>query len=622
VCGIAGLLDFRDAGLDRRTLVTAMTDELIRRGPDDIGVWAGAHVALGVRRLSVIDVAGGRQPMVEQGRDAPAVALAYTGEVFNFAELRSDLAARGHSFTTGSDTEVVLRSYLEWGEACADRFVGMFAFAVWDGRSEELILIRDRFGIYPLYYAEVEGGLIFGSEIKALLRHPGVEPEVDIEGLRAIVSFVKAPENGIFRGVKEMRPGTVLRYGRNGARITTYWSLTAAEHTDDLDATVATVRELLEQSVRQQVVSDVPLGAFLSGGLDSSAIAALAAREMRRAGQDKLRTYSVDYAGHAETFRPDEVRSTPDFPFVETMVTHLDTLHTRVVVSTDELMDPQVRDAVLRARDFPTSLGDLDTSLYLLCRAFRQDCTVSLTGDAADELFGGYHWFLDPRYRQTAKLPWLEFARTMLGKNQMRNTGLLQPDLVDALDSDDAEDELYRRAVAEVPTLDGESEIDRQMRVMTHLNLTGYLRIILDRKDRIGMATALEGRVPFCDHRLVEYVFNVPWQMKSFDGREKSLLRAAVKDLLPPSVLYRQKAGYPPTDDPRYNVVLADRVRELLRDQDAPVRSLLDLDVARSYLADPDGPASERVNRFSMEMILQLDAWMRQYRPRLLLSSL
>ena len=621
MCGIAGLLDFHNPGRDHGPLITAMIDELARRGPDDLGVWTTAQVALGVRRLSVIDVAGGRQPMVDQGRDRPAVALAYTGEVFNFAELRSDLAARGHSFQTDSDTEVVLRAYLEWGTACADRLTGMFAFAVWDGRSEELILIRDRFGIYPLYYAEVDGGLAFGSEIKALLRHPGVEPEVDVEGLRAIVSFVKAPENGIFRGVKEMLPGTVLRFGRAGAKITTYWSLTAQEHTDDLDTTVATVRELLEESVRQQVVSDVPLGAFLSGGLDSSAIAALAAREMRRAGHDKLRTYSVDYAGHAESFKPDEVRSTPDFPFVEKMAAHLDTMHTRVVLTTDELMEPEVRDTVLRARDFPTSLGDLDTSLYLLCKAFRQDCTVSLTGDAADELFGGYHWFLDPRYRQTAKLPWLEFARRMLGKNQMRNTGLLQQDLVDVLDSDEAEDDLYRRAVAEVPTLDGESETDRQMRVMTHLNLTGYLRIILDRKDRIGMATALEGRVPFCDHRLVQYVYNVPWQMKSFDGREKSLLRAAVKDLLPPSVLYRQKAGYPPTDDPRYNEVLHDRVGELLRDEDAPVRPILDLDVARSYLADPTGPASERVNRFSMEMILQLDAWLRQYRPRLLLGS-
>ncbi|MBQ1075629.1 asparagine synthase (glutamine-hydrolyzing) [Micromonospora sp. C31] len=618
MCGIAGLVDFRPPMQDHTELVTSMANELAWRGPDDLGVWVHQHVGFGVRRLSVIDIHGGRQPMVEHRPDEPPVALAYTGEVFNCPELRAELGARGHRFSTTSDTEVVLRAYLEWGAACAERLLGMFAFAVWDGRTEELLLVRDRFGIYPLHYAEVDGGIVFGSELKALLAHPAVRPEVDLDGLRAIVGFVKAPDHGIFRGTKELLPGTVLRSGRNGSSLHTYWSLPAREHTDDLDTTVATVRELLEDSVRRQIVSDVPLGSFLSGGLDSSAIAALAVRAMRERGDEKLRTFSVDYAGHAETFRPDEVRSTPDYPFVELMAKYLGTEHTRVTLTTDQLMDPQVRSAVLRARDIPTSLGDLDTSLYLLSKAFRQDCTVALTGDAADELFGGYHWFLDPHYRQAESLPWLEFARRMMGKNQMRNTGLLAPDLVKTLDTERFDQDAYHTAVAGVPVLDGESEIDRQMRQMTYLNLTGYLRIILDRKDRIGMAAALEGRVPFTDHRLVEYVFNVPWSMKSFDGREKSLLRAAVRDLLPPSVLYRQKAGYPPTDDPRYAEVLREQTAALIRDDSAPIQPYLDLDTARSYLTDPGGPAGDVVNRFSMEMVLYLNEWLDRYQVRVL----
>jgi asparagine synthase (glutamine-hydrolysing) len=619
MCGITGFVHFRPAEQDRAQLIDSMTRSMARRGPDDHGVWLDGQAALGVRRLSVIDLAGGRQPMVSPRPGEEAVALAYSGEVFDHEELRAELISRGHRFDTTSDTEVVLRSYLEWGPACAERLVGMFAFAVWDGRTEELHLIRDRLGIYPLYYTVLDGGLAFGSELKALLVHPDVRPVVDTEGLRAIVDFVKAPECGIFRDVRELRSGTALRFGRAGTSITRYWAPPVRDHTDDLDTTVATVRDLLEDSVRGQVVSDVPIGSFLSGGLDSSAVAALASRALRARGGEKLRTYSVDFVGHADTFQADEVRSTPDYPFVRTMADHLDTLHTAVVLSTDQLMDSDVRSAVLRARDIPTSLGDLDTSLLLLSESFRRDCTVALTGDAADELFGGYHWFLEDHYRQTPMLPWLEFARRMLGKNQMRNTGLLDQGLVESLDSEQAERDLYATGVAEVEHLPGESELDRQMRVMTYLNLTGYLRIILDRKDRIGMAVALEGRVPFCDHRLVEYVYNVPWAMKSFDGREKSLLRAAVRDLLPPSVLYRQKAGYPPIDDPRYNEVLRERVADLVADPAAPVRSYLDLDTARSYVDDPTGPAAERVNRFSMEMVLYLDEWLGSYGVRLAL---
>ncbi|MFY1652234.1 asparagine synthase (glutamine-hydrolyzing) [Solwaraspora sp. WMMB762] len=617
MCGIAGLVDFRQQRPDIEDVLDRMCSALHRRGPDEQGSWVGSGVGMGVRRLSVIDLAGGRQPMVHMAADGSAVALAYTGEVFNYAALRNELTGHGHTFETSSDTEVVLRSYLQWGAACAERLVGMFAFAVWDGRTEELVLIRDRFGIYPLYYAEVDGGVVFGSELKAILEHPGIVPEVDMEGFRAVITFVKRPENGIFRGVHEMVPGTVRRIGRRGSRQSTYWTLTAREHTDDLDTTVATVRELLEQSVRSQLVSDVPLGVFLSGGLDSSAIAALSAKVMREKDTGSLRTFSVDYAGHSENFTPDEVRATPDHPFVARMVEHLGADHTRVVVGTDELMDPATRSEVLIARDYPTSLGDLDTSLLLLCREFRRSCKVSLTGDAADELFGGYAWFLDRHYYDAGTLPWLEFARRMVGRNQLRNTALLREDLVKDLDSETFERDLYSDMVAQVPVLAGESEQDRAARVMTHLNLTGYLRIILDRKDRVGMAAALEGRVPFLDHRLVDYVFNVPWAMKSFDGREKSLLRAAVRDLLPPSVLFRQKAGYPPTTDPRYNDVLRQRVSEMLSDSSAPVRELLDLDVVRAYLQDPDGPAAAVVNRFSMEMALYLNDWLGRYHVRL-----
>lgn len=620
MCGISGYVDYRPGRPVDSGLIEAMTDALRDRGPDDRGVWTGPHTALGVRRLSVIDIAGGKQPMIDSAENGREVVLAYTGEIFNFEELRAELGARGHRFETVSDTEVVLRAYLEWGAACAERLLGMFAFAVWDGRSDELVIIRDRFGIYPMYWAETSGGLVFGSELKALLEHPEIDAEVDLAGLRALIALVKPSDSGFLRGVFEVEPGTVLTLSRAGRSIHRYWTLPAREHTDDLDTTVSTIRELLEDSVRRQTVSDVPIGLFLSGGLDSSALAALTSRVLRERGEEKIRTYSVDYTGHADTFDADEVRATPDYPYVQIMTEHLGTLHTRVELSTEQLTDPAVRAAVLRARDLPTVMGDLDTSLYLLCKTARQDTTVTLMGDAADELFGGYPWYHDPSFRDLPVLPWLEFARRLSAKLHMRTTGLLDPGLVASLEADEYERAEYDAALAQLETLEGESEIDRQMRQMTFLNFHGYLRsVVLDRKDRVGMASALEGRVPFLDHRLVEYVHNVPWALKTFDGREKSLLRAAVRDLLPPSVLYRKKAGYPPTDDPAYDRVLAGRVADLVNDPDAPARELMNLELTRSYVDDPSGPAAAHVNRFSMEILLSLNEWLTRYQVRLAL---
>jgi asparagine synthase (glutamine-hydrolysing) len=619
MCGIAGFADFDAPRRDDAALIAAMTDSQQARGPDDRGVWVAPHAALGVRRLSVIDPAGGAQPMVDQRPGEPPVALAYSGEIFNCPELRAELRARGHVFGTSSDTEVVLRSFLEWGDACAERLLGMFAFAVWDGRRERLTLIRDRFGIYPLYWAQTEGGLVFGSLVKALLQHPEITPELDLAGLRAIVTVIKSPEDGVLREVRELAPGTILTFGRAGTAIRRYWSPRVAEHTADLDGTVGAIRELLVDSVRRQTVSDVPFSLFMSGGLDSSALAALASQALRERGEEKLRTYSVDYAEHARLFRPDEVRTTPDAPFADIMARHLGTLHTRVELTTEQLMDPAVRSAVLHARDIPSLMGDLDTSLYLLCQAAREESTVVLMGDGADEFFGGYPWFHDARFHRPGTLPWAEFARQISPKNQVRGTGLLDPGLVRTLEAGDYERDEYDAAVAQAPVRDGEPDIDRQMRRMMFLNMTGYLRIVLDRKDRVGMAVAMEGRVPFCDHRLVEYLYNVPWSMQTFDGREKSLLRAAVRDLLPPSVLHRRKAGYPPTDDPRYGELLTARLADLVADEAAPARPLMDLATARSYIEDPAGPAADVVNKYAIEMILNLNEWLDSYQVRLML---
>jgi asparagine synthase (glutamine-hydrolysing) len=614
MCGITGWVDFERDLTKERTTAQAMTDTMACRGPDEEGLWVAPHAALGHRRLAVIDIEGGRQPMVAEEDKRVSAVLTYSGEVYNFHELRTELTARGHCFRTHSDTEVVLHAYLEWGEDFVTRLNGMYAFAIWDVQREELLLVRDRMGIKPLYYYPTPSGILFGSEPKAILANPLVEPTVDINGLRELLLFVKTPEHAIFRGMYEVRPGQLVRVRREGISKRRYWTLESHEHTDDLDTTVRTVRELLDDIVARQLISDVPLCSLLSGGLDSSAITALAALALREQDGGKVRSFAVDFAGHTENFQPDEMRGTPDAPYVADLARHVGADHTDIVLDSNELMDPQARAAVLHARDLPTGVGDMDTSLYLLFHAIRKQSTVALSGESADEVFGGYRWFHDPDAVNADTFPWLAAFRR--GRAQ---AGLFDPDLMKQLDIEDYTADRYREALAEVTHLPGESGLEKRMREVCYLHLTRFVQALLDRKDRMSMAVGLEVRVPFCDHRLVEYVFNTPWSMKTFDGREKSLLRAAIRDVLPRSVVERIKSPYPSTQDPTYEQKLREEMAKLLANEDAPVLPLLNTKRARAILNEPVSSTSSQFTgpRGGMEMALQLNAWLTDYGVRM-----
>ncbi|MFI8931135.1 asparagine synthase (glutamine-hydrolyzing) [Streptomyces sp. NPDC053474] len=611
MCGITGWLDYERDLATASTTVRAMTRTMACRGPDAEGVWIGGHAALGHRRLSVIDLDGGRQPMTAEDDEGHTLAaLTFCGEIYNYRELRTDLVARGHRFRTASDTEVVLRGYLQWGEDVATRLNGMFALAVWDVRREELLLLRDRMGVKPLYYLPTEHGVLFGSEPKAILANPRAPRRVSAEGLCEVLDMVKTPEVGVFQGMYEVRPGHTVRFARQGARARAYWKLEAREHTDDLATTIATTRALLEDIVERHMVADVPLCLLLSGGLDSSTVTALAARAAAARGLDPVRSFSVDFAHADDRFLPDAVRGMRDAPFVRDVVRHTGSRHTEVVLETDELTDPALRAAVLRAVDQPPAFwGDMWPSLYLLFRAVRQHSTVALSGEAADELFGGYRWFRNPNALRADTFPWL----TSGSARYFGGRALLDKGFLDKLDLPGYRRDRYHEALAEVPALPGESEDDRLMRRVGYLNLTRFVQTLLDRKDRMSMALGLEVRVPFCDHRLVEYVFNTPWAMKSFDGREKSLLRAAAAELLPASVRERVKSPYPATQDPSYERALRGRLAALLADADAPVLPLLDRSRARAMADRPVGDVSRPYDRGGLEMALWLNAWLTEY---------
>ncbi|SDK07470.1 asparagine synthase (glutamine-hydrolysing) [Nonomuraea maritima] len=614
MCGIAGWIDFQQDLRGARDAAQAMTDTMACRGPDDQGLWTGAHAAIGHRRLAIIDLSGGRQPMIASRDETqkPAV-LTYSGEVYNYRELRSELTARGHRFRTESDTEVVVHAYLEWGADLAEHLNGMFAFAIWDERTEELLLVRDRMGIKPLYYYPTPHGVLFGSEPKAILANPLARRAIDGDGLCELLAFVKTPEHGIFEGMYEVRPGQIVQVDRDGLRKRRYWKLESYEHPDDVDSTVKNVRGLLEDIVSRQLISDVPLCTLLSGGLDSSVVTALAAKDLRQQHLGTVRSFAVDFVGYAENFHPDQLRSTPDTPYVHALAEHVASDHTDIVLNSGDMMDPAVRSEVLRARDVPIGIGDMDSSLYLLFKAIRRHSTVALSGESADEVFGGYRWFHDPEVVAADAFPWIGPAA--MGNEHLGADLLLRDDVAERIGFAGYRDRRYREAIEEVPRLAGETGLERRMREISYLHLTRFVQVLLDRKDRMSMRVGLEVRVPFCDHRLVEYVFNAPWAFKTYDGREKSLLRGAATDLLPDSVLQRVKSPYPATQDPTYDEVLRQRVEHLLRDPNAPAAQVLDWDKARAMVGRP--VAGPSLNRAALERLLQLDEWLREYRVEL-----
>ncbi|GGO54241.1 asparagine synthase (glutamine-hydrolyzing) [Streptomyces lasiicapitis] len=613
MCGITGWVDFsRDLTAEATTL-DAMVRTLVRRGPDAGGTWLDTHAALGHRRLAVIDLERGAQPMATPERgprgDLPRAVISYGGEIYNYRELRGDLALHGHRFSTAGDTEVALRAYLQWGADFVHRLNGMYSLAIWDTAREELLLVRDRLGVKPLYYHPTPQGVLFGSEPKAILANPLVRPGACAEELCDALLFLRTPGRVPFRGMRELKPGHLLRVGRDGLREERYWALEARPHTDDLATTTATVRELLEDIVPRQMVADVPLVALLSGGLDSSTVTALAQR-VRAADGGRLATFAVDFTGHSENFRGDPIRPTPDGPYARAVAAHVGSDHHTITLDRARLLDPAVRGDVLAAWDLPFNFADLDVSLHQLFAAVREHAPVALSGEGADEVFGGYLWFSDPGARAAETFPWLR-----LGAHRgLDPRALFRPWFVEGIDLATYQADLYRSALAEVPRLDGEDPEERRTRELGHLTLTRWLPILLDKKDRMGMANGLEGRVPFCDHRLVEYLFNVPWAIKSCTGQEKGLLREAVADLLPPAVLRRTKAAYPSIQDPAYDRALIGSLTTAALGDDAPLAAYLDPGAVHRLTERTRTGSLSEFERILLESTVRLGDWLRAYR--------
>jgi len=601
MCAIAGILKLPVTDRVRQKLL----DTMRRRGPDACGAWDGEECTLLHARLAVIDPEGGAQPMtLEYG--GTAYTIVYNGELYNVPELRKELLAAGHVFTGHSDTEVLLHSYVQWGEGCLERLNGIFAFGIWEHRERRLFLARDRMGVKPLFFKAHEGGLLFASELKTILAYPTVKAELDREGAAQILLLGpgRAPGSGVFRGVEALEPGYCAVWTDGKLTRRQYWWLKDREHTDTLEQTVETVRYLVLDSIQRQMVSDVPLGTFLSGGLDSSIISAICAREMGRRCQ-RLDTFSVDYADNDKYFTPSKFQPNSDGYYIRKMQEHLQSEHHWCVLTPEVLL--QTMEEATEARDLP-GMADVDFSLLAFCREIREHVTVALSGECADEIFGGYPWFRDPQVRDTDGFPWAQ--------NTAQRCGLIRPEILKPGEAEAYIRSHYEKTCRESDILPGQSALEVRMKQMVNLNLRWFMQTLLDRKDRMSMYSGLEVRVPFCDYRIAQYLYGVPWEYKDYQGREKGLLRKAMDGLLPEEILWRKKSPYPKTHDPRYAALVQDRLKKVMDRKDAPLFALIRKEAAEEYL-NQTAPwpwyGQLMTGPQTMAYLLQINYWLERY---------
>lgn len=599
MCAISGII-----GLSAEPeVIHKMLKTMARRGPDGENYFQEDDAALLHSRLAIIDPQGGRQPM-ELEWEGERYCLVYNGELYNTAELRRDLENLGHLFRGHSDTEVVLHAYAQYGWECVHHFNGIFALAVWERKRRRMFLARDRIGVKPLFYSRYHGGLLFASEMKTILAYPGFPARLGRTGVAQLILLGpgRLPGSGVFEDIQELEPGCMAFFEAGTWEMTRYWKLQDRVHTDSFEQTAEQVRFLVEDAVLRQMVSDVPIGTFLSGGLDSSIITAICAGKMREQGQ-RLSTFSVDYQNNDQYFQANKFQPNTDSVYIQCMVDAQQTVHEKTVLTPEDLVG--ALEAATIARDLP-GMADVDFSLLTFCGRIRKRVKVALSGECADEIFGGYPWYRDPEVRERAGFPWAQ--------NTEQRAALLNRDI--GRNPEEFVMDAYNQTCRESDILPGTSPEERRMKEMVNLNFRWFMQTLLDRKDRMSMYHGLEVRVPFCDYRIAEYLYGVPWEFKDYQGREKGLLRRAVEGLLPEQVLYRKKSPYPKTFDPRYAELISHRMQELL-EKDAPLWQLVSKEAVKTFLhTDSPWPWYGQLMRKpqTMAYFLQLDFWLRHYR--------
>lgn len=613
MCGIVGFVNYNKNINNYRNVLNNMTQKLSYRGPDEQGFYTNKNVALGHKRLIVIDPIGGKQPMVERYSFGEYV-IVYNGQIYNAKELRDILTKNNFEIYGHSDTEVLLKSYIYYGPDVVHHLNGIFSFAIWNTKTQELFLARDHFGIKPLFYTEFDNGLIFASELKSIFEYPGIKKILDNQGVSELFGIGPAHTPGftIYKNIFEIKPGHFAIYNKDGLHIKQYWKLETRPHTDDFETTCSTVRYLIEDAISRQLVSDMPICTFLSGGLDSSIITKYASDYCKQNGLSPLDTYSVDYVDNDKNFVKSDFQPNSDNHYIKLMTDNTYSNHHDVLLDTPELANA-LEDAMI-ARDMP-GMADVDSSLYLFCKEVKKEKTVTLMGECADEVFGGYPWFFREDSLTSGTFPW-SIAISERSK-------LLNHAISSKVNLKDYINFRYRESLSNVEVLDNDSFDTSEKRKISYLTMTWFMQTLLDRADRMSMANGFEVRVPFCDYRLAQYMYNVPWNMKAYKGREKGLLRYVMRGVLPDEIVDRKKSPYPKTHNPTYLNTVKSILTEIMKDSDSPINYLLN----RNYILDilnTDGKAFTRpwfgqlmTGPQLMAYLCQVNMWLEIYQPKI-----
>ena len=577
MCGIAGFYQSHFDYLTKEEYYRQILEEMERvqkhRGPDEQGSYLEPHFGLAHVRLSIRDLVSGRQPILKKVGDK-TFGIVYNGELYNTKELREELVSHGMTFRTHSDTEVILNGFLFEGPSFVRKMNGIFSFAIYDEAHQLLYLFRDAFGVKPLFYRLFHDTLIFSSEPKGIFCYPGCIPSVNKTGLCEIFGLGPArnPGNAVYEHMAECLPGHYLTFSASGLKDYCYFRLESHPHTDSYEETVVHTKELLLQSIRRQMVSDVPICTFLSGGLDSSLVSSVCAEELRKEGQT-LSTYSFDFTDNSRYFKANDFQPSEDRPFVDIMKNYLKSEHQ--YLTCDNRSQADLLFASMKAHDLPC-MADVDSSLLFFCREVSKQHKVVLTGECADEVFGGYPWFHRKNFLSCNTFPWtpdLSFRKSFL-----------KDEIADALSLDSYVQSSYENAIAEVDILPSDNDTECSRRRISYLNIRYFMQTLLNRMDRTSMFSGLEARVPFADKNLVSYVFNVPWEMKAKDGLVKNLLRQCAKDYLPDTITFRRKSPYPKTYHPYYEQLLRQRLSALLTTGESPLLALIDKEKTMQFL--------------------------------------
>ncbi len=580
MCSIAGFYhpsaQFLAKQAEFEHILQKMCQIQAHRGPDDSGTFLSGSCGLSHTRLSIIDLKNGKQPMT-RSRSGHPYHIVYNGEIYNTDTLRQALSERGVTPQTSSDTEIILLSYLTFGPEFVKELDGIFAFAIYDERHKTLTLYRDSFGVKPLFYTIYDGTLVFSSELKGLFCFPGIRARLDAGGLNELFGLgpARTPGNGVFKDIFELKPGTSMTCSSLGFHTHTYFQLASRPHEDSYEDTIEKTHFLVTDAIKRQMVSDVPVCTFLSGGVDSSLVSAVCAKELKAQGQ-RLATYSFDFTENDKYFQANSFQPSLDRPYVDKMAGFLHSDHRYLECGSQTQADLLYES--VDAHDLPC-MADVDSSLLYFCGEVSKNHKVVLTGECADEVFGGYPWFHKESFLTCHTFPWTP--------DLSPRTQLLNPQLLEVLDMEQYVQNAYETAISEIQLLPEDNETEASRRRISYLNIRFFMQTLLNRMDRTSMHSGLEARVPFADRALVTYVFNIPWEMKAKDGIVKNVLRQAARTLLPDEILFRKKSPYPKTYHPAYEKLLAQRLTDVLAQPDCPLVPLVDKKALMQFLERP-----------------------------------